>query len=157
MKRVGWVTVLGLSIFGGAVAAATLSDFKEAEGKDGCESIPYDGIRRTCTDNSRDVDDWCKRSDRKISCNDLDPSGLAKQIENVKQKVADLKRSRDDVIDRVLDKGIVIDYCARVSLLGVDILTGIDARVVVASIDTYVQYADQIESTAAGALAGRLP
>ena len=72
-----------------------------------------------------------------------------------------LKRSRDvsmvDVIDRVLDKGIVIDYCARVSLLGVDILTGIDARVVVASIDTYVQYADQIESTAAGALAGRLP
>ena len=72
-----------------------------------------------------------------------------------------LKRSRDvsmvDVIDRVLDKGIVIDYWARVSLLGVDILTGIDARVVVASIDTYVQYADQIESTAAGALAGRLP
>jgi len=72
-----------------------------------------------------------------------------------------LKRSRDvsliDVIDRVLDKGIVIDYWARVSLLGVDILTGIDARVVVASIDTYVQYAEQIESTAAGALARRLP
>jgi hypothetical protein len=72
-----------------------------------------------------------------------------------------LKRSRDvsmvDVIDRVLDKGIVIDYWARLSLLGVDILTGIDARVVVASIDTYVQYADQIESTAAGALARRLP
>jgi hypothetical protein len=72
-----------------------------------------------------------------------------------------LKRSRDvsmvDVIDRVLDKGIVIDYWARVSLLGVDILTGIDARVVVASIETYVQYADQIESTDAGALARRLP
>ena len=72
-----------------------------------------------------------------------------------------LKRSRDvsmvDVIDRVLDKGIVIDYWARLSLLGVDILTGIDARVVVASIDTYVQYADQIETTAAGALARRLP
>ena len=71
-----------------------------------------------------------------------------------------LKRSRDvsmvDVIDRVLDKGIVIDYWARVSLLGVDILTEIHGRVVVASIDTYVQYADQIESTAAGALAGRL-
>ena len=72
-----------------------------------------------------------------------------------------LKRSRDvsmvDVIDRVLDKGIVIDYWARVSLLGVDILTVIDGRIVVASIDTYVQYAEQIESTAAGALAGRLP
>jgi gas vesicle structural protein len=72
-----------------------------------------------------------------------------------------LKRSREvsmvDVIDRVLDKGIVIDYWARVSLLGVDILTGVDARIVVASIDTYVEYADQIESTAAGALARRLP
>ena len=71
-----------------------------------------------------------------------------------------LKRSRDvsmvDLIDRVLDKGIVIDYWARVSLLGVD-LAEIDARVVVASIDTYVQYADEIESTAAGALARRLP
>ena len=71
-----------------------------------------------------------------------------------------LKRSRDvsmvDVIDRVLDKGIVIDYWARVSLLGVDILTVIDGRIVVASIDTHVHYADQIESTAAGALAGRL-
>ena len=59
-----------------------------------------------------------------------------------------------DVIDRVVDKGIVIDYWARVSLLGVDILTGIDARVVVASIDTYVQYADRIGRT--GTLAGRL-
>jgi len=72
-----------------------------------------------------------------------------------------LKRSRDvsmvDVIDRVLDKGIVIDYWARVSLLGVDILTVIDARLVVASIDTHVHYADQIESIPAGALARRLP
>ena len=71
-----------------------------------------------------------------------------------------LKRSRDvsmvDLIDRVLDKGIVIDYWARVSLLGVD-LAEIDARVVVASIDTHVHYADQIESTPAGALARRLP
>jgi hypothetical protein len=70
-----------------------------------------------------------------------------------------LKRSRDvsmiDVIDRVLDKGIVIDYWARVSLLGVDIFTGIDARVVVASIDTYTDYADRIERT--GVIARRSP
>ena len=52
-----------------------------------------------------------------------------------------------DVIDRVLDKGIVVDYCARVSLAGVDILTWIDARVIVASFDTYVQYAERIGST----------
>ena len=70
-----------------------------------------------------------------------------------------LERSRGvsmiDVIDRVLDKGIVIDYWARVSLLGVDLLTGIDARIIVASIDTYVQYAEQIGRT--GALARLLP
>ena len=60
-----------------------------------------------------------------------------------------------DVIDRVLDKGIVIDYWARVSVLGIDLLTGIEARVIVASIDTYVQYADRIGRT--DTLARRLP
>jgi len=60
-----------------------------------------------------------------------------------------------DVIDRVLDKGIVIDYWARVSILGVDLLTGIDARIVVASIDTYAQYAERIGST--GTIARHLP
>ena len=60
-----------------------------------------------------------------------------------------------DVVDRVLDKGIVIDYWARISLLGVDILTTIDARVVVASIDTYLQYSEPIART--GSLARGLP
>jgi hypothetical protein len=94
MKRIGWLGLAGMFAFGGVVVAATLSDFKDAADRDGCESIPYEGIRRACSDNSKDVDDWCKRSDRKISCNDLDPAGLAKQIENVKQKVANLKRYR---------------------------------------------------------------
>lgn len=69
-----------------------------------------------------------------------------------------LERSRDisliDAIDRVLDKGIVIDYWARVSLLGIDLLTTVEARVVAASIDTYVGYADRIGKT--GSLARRL-
>jgi gas vesicle structural protein len=46
-----------------------------------------------------------------------------------------------DVLDRVLDKGIVIDAWLRVSLVGIDLMT-IQARVVVASIDTYLQKAD---------------
>ena len=46
-----------------------------------------------------------------------------------------------DVIDRVLDKGIVIEYEARISMLGVDLCTAIEAHVVMASIDTYVRYA----------------
>ena len=48
-----------------------------------------------------------------------------------------------DVLDRVLDKGIVIDAWARVSLIGIDLIT-VDARVVVASIETYSKYAQPI-------------
>jgi len=46
-----------------------------------------------------------------------------------------------DIFDRVLDKGIVIDAWVRVSLVGIDLIT-IEARVVVASIETYLQKAD---------------
>ena len=48
-----------------------------------------------------------------------------------------------DVVDRVLDKGIVIDAWARVSLVGIE-LVAIEARVVVASVETYLKYADSI-------------
>ena len=59
-----------------------------------------------------------------------------------------------DVLDRVLDKGIVIDAWVRVSLVGIDLIT-VEARVVVASIDTYLRYADALGLTqprAAGTL-----
>jgi gas vesicle structural protein len=46
-----------------------------------------------------------------------------------------------DVIEIILDKGIVIDAYVRVSLLGIELLT-IDARVVVASVDTYLRFAE---------------
>jgi len=48
-----------------------------------------------------------------------------------------------DVLDRVLDKGIVIDAWVRVSLVGIDLIT-VEARVVVASIDTYMKYAEAV-------------
>src|SRR5512140_3256473 len=51
-----------------------------------------------------------------------------------------------DVLDRVLDKGIVIDAWVRISLVGIDLIT-VEARVVVASIDTYLQYADAVGLT----------
>lgn len=51
-----------------------------------------------------------------------------------------------DVLDRVLDKGIVIDAYVRVSLVGID-LVSVEARVVVASVDTYLKYADSIGVT----------
>jgi len=48
-----------------------------------------------------------------------------------------------DVLDRVLDKGIVIDAWMRVSLVGIELIA-MEARVVVASIDTYLRYADAL-------------
>jgi hypothetical protein len=48
-----------------------------------------------------------------------------------------------DVLDRVLDKGIVIDAWVRVSLVGIYLIT-VEARVVVASIDTYLKYAEAV-------------
>ncbi|RSS28102.1 gas vesicle protein GvpJ, partial [Streptomyces sp. WAC08241] len=46
-----------------------------------------------------------------------------------------------DVIDSILDKGLVIDAYVRVSLVGIELLT-IDARIVVASVDTYLHFAE---------------
>jgi gas vesicle structural protein len=46
-----------------------------------------------------------------------------------------------DVIDTILDKGLVIDAYVRVSLVGIELLT-IDARIVVASVDTYLRFAE---------------
>ena len=52
-----------------------------------------------------------------------------------------------DVLDRVLDKGIVIDAWIGVSLVGIDLVT-IEARVVVASIETYLKYSDPLAQVA---------
>ena len=48
-----------------------------------------------------------------------------------------------DVIDTILDKGLVIDIYIRVSLVGIELLT-IDARIVIASVDTYLRFAEAV-------------
>jgi gas vesicle structural protein len=48
-----------------------------------------------------------------------------------------------DVIDTILDKGMVIDAYVRVSLVGIEVLT-VDARVVIASVDTYLRFAEAV-------------
>ena len=48
-----------------------------------------------------------------------------------------------DVIDLILDKGLVIDVYVRVALVGIEVLT-IDARIVVASVDTYLRFAEAV-------------
>jgi len=55
-----------------------------------------------------------------------------------------------EVVDRILDKGIVIDAWVRVSLVGIELLA-VEARVVVAGVDTYLKYAEAVGLTASAA------
>jgi len=52
-----------------------------------------------------------------------------------------------EVVDRILDKGIVIDAWVKVALVGIELLA-IEARVVIASVETYLKYAEAIGLTA---------
>ena len=53
-----------------------------------------------------------------------------------------------EVIDRILDKGLVVDAWVRVSLVGIEILA-IEARVTIAGVDTFLKYAEAVGLTAA--------
>jgi hypothetical protein len=48
------------------------------------------------------------------------------------------------VLELILDRGLVVDAYVRVSLVGIEVLT-VDARIVVASVDTYLRFADAVE------------
>ncbi|SCY04097.1 MULTISPECIES: gas vesicle structural protein GvpA [Desulfoluna] len=52
-----------------------------------------------------------------------------------------------EVVDRILDKGVVVDAWARVSLVGIELLA-VEARVVLAGVDTYLKYAEAVGLTA---------
>lgn len=79
-----------------------------------------DAAPKPCRKNEMSVENYQRRSgyvDRPSS------SGLA------------------DVVELILDKGLVIDIYVRVSLVGIELLT-IDARIVIASVDTYLRFAE---------------
>jgi gas vesicle structural protein len=72
-----------------------------------------------------------------------------------KGSMARLQKSTDssslaEVVDRILDKGIVIDAWVKVSLVGIELIT-VEARVVVASVETYLKYAEAVGLTASAA------
>ncbi len=58
-----------------------------------------------------------------------------------------------EVVDRILDKGVVIDAWVRVSLVGIELLA-IEARIVIASVETYLKYAEAVGLTALAAAPG---
>ncbi|MEM6681117.1 MAG: gas vesicle protein GvpJ [Pseudomonadota bacterium] len=51
-----------------------------------------------------------------------------------------------EVVDRVLDKGVVVDAFIRVSLVGIELLS-VEVRAIVASVDTYLRYAEAVGLT----------
>ena len=55
-----------------------------------------------------------------------------------------------EVIDRILDKGVVVDAWVRISLVGIELLA-IEARVVVAGVETFLKYAEAVGLTATAA------
>jgi hypothetical protein len=55
-----------------------------------------------------------------------------------------------DVVNTILDKGVVVDIFARVSLVGIELLR-VDARVVIASVDTYLRFAEAVNRLEMGA------
>ncbi len=90
------LVVLGICL--SAVAFASIADdFKDASNRKGCEAIPYSSERSSCSSASRDVEDWCKNSSRPWSCEDLDPNGLTRNIDNVNSKISVLKKEKDDL------------------------------------------------------------
>ena len=56
-----------------------------------------------------------------------------------------------EVIDRILDKGIVVDAWIRVSLVGIELLA-VEARIVIASVETYLKYAEAVGLTQSAAV-----
>jgi len=59
-----------------------------------------------------------------------------------------------EVVDRILDKGIVVDLWLKISLVGIELLS-VEARIVIASVETYLKYAEAIGLTATAAAPAR--
>jgi hypothetical protein len=86
---------------------------------------------------------------------DLCPIYGGREPERRTKIMAKVNKSTDssslaEVVDRILDKGIVIDAWVKVSLVGIELLS-VEARIVIASVETYLKYAEAIGLTASAA------
>src|SRR5256712_5907436 len=86
-------------------------------------------------------DGWSTR--RSGTADRCAPTGTPEEGPTMPPEVVRAGPSLVDVLDRVLDKGIVIDAWVRMSLVGIELVT-VDARVVVASIATYFAHSDAL-------------
>ena len=90
--------------------------------------------------------------DKEVDRSSIGKNGIQdwKEVKNMSVEKAIGSSSLVEVIDRILDKGVVVDAWVRVSLVGIEILA-VEARVVVASVETYLKYAEAIGLTATAA------
>jgi gas vesicle structural protein len=70
-----------------------------------------------------------------------------KEVNRMAMEKAMASSSLAEVVDRILDKGVVVDAWARVSLVGIELLA-VEARAVVAGVETYLKYAEAVGLTA---------
>ena len=101
----------------------------------------HDELRAQIQQLERKVDALTRGAETKAALTDGQIPGQQEQRMAVERAAGGT--SLIDVLDRVLDKGIVIDAWVRVSLVGIDLIT-VEARVVVASIDTYLKYSEAV-------------
>lgn len=79
---------------------------------------------------------------------DVAPTGGTERMDGMAIETANSSSSLVEVVDRILDKGVVVDAWIRVSLVGIELLA-IEARVVIASVDTWLKYAEAVGLTKA--------
>jgi gas vesicle structural protein len=84
------------------------------------------------------------RPDKSKHNNNLGDKKMAVEKTNSSSSLA-------EVIDRILDKGIVVDAWVRVSLVGIELLA-VEARIVIASVETYLKYAEAVGLTQSAAM-----
>jgi hypothetical protein len=92
------VALIATTFLTTVAVAQSVSDFKDAAGRAGCGLIPYSSPRRSCESRGRDVDNYCKK--QTWNCDDLNPDGLKKNIENVKRKLEELKKERSNLYSK---------------------------------------------------------
>jgi chromosome segregation ATPase len=100
MIRIWKSTVACLALFATLLVAdiagaQSLSDFKDAVGREGCRAIPYSSLRSSCESKQREIDNLCKVES--WTCDKFNPDGLEQQISNVKRKIEELKKAKSSL------------------------------------------------------------
>jgi len=86
-----------------------------------------------------------------LAKNKIVVSAMTERYKNMAVEKTNSSSSLAEVIDRILDKGIVVDAWVRVSLVGIELLA-IEARIGIASVETYLKYAEAVGLTQSAAV-----